>query len=158
MKRNAPTISGAPEPGLDPEFQIAVLTSKLDVIAARPASVGLASPVPGGGAGLGAGAEAGGGAAGFSLDGVSAFAGFETLQPGKIANRIRGAASALAVNLNLVLTLPGPQFEPSPLASTVALNRTVNKIRASEPRCVGLFYRRMEERRKSNVNIVLSLR
>ena len=112
------------------------------------------------GAGAGAGAGSGDGVwlMGFSLDGVSAFAGFETLQPGKTANRMRGAASALAVNLNLVLTLPGPQFEPSPLGKTVAPNRTVNKIRESEPRCVGLFYRRMEERRKSNVNIVLSLR
>ena len=50
--------AGNPRPGL----QIAVLTSKLDAIAARPASVGLGSPVPGAGAGVGAGAGAGAGA------------------------------------------------------------------------------------------------
>ena len=114
MNRNAPTISGAPEPGLDPEFQIAVFTSKLDAIAARPASVGLGRPVPGAGAGVGAGAGAGVGLVAVSLDGVSAFAGFETLQPGKTAIRIRGAASALKVNLNLMVTLPGPQLNHPP--------------------------------------------
>lgn len=51
---------------------------------------------------------------GFSVDGVSAFAGFETLQPGKTASMISGAASALTVNLNLVLTLPGPQLNHPP--------------------------------------------
>ena len=118
MKRKAPTTSGAPEPGIVPLDVNDVLTSKLDAIAARPASVGLASPVPGAGAGLGAGAGAGAGDGvwlmGFSLDGVSAFAGFETLQPGKTAIRMRGAASALTVNLNLVLTLPGPQLNHPP--------------------------------------------
>ena len=108
------------------------LMSKLDAITARPASVGLGSAVPGAGAGVGAGPGAGAGAGvglfGFSVDGVSAFAGFETLQPGKTASRINGAASALAENLNLVLTLPGPQFEPSPLTRTVAPNPPVNKI------------------------------
>jgi hypothetical protein len=160
MKRNAPTTSGAAEPGIVPVVTSAVLKSKFDAIGARPASVGLDCPVPGAGAGVGGGAGAGAGVGllGLSLDGVSAFAGFETLQPGKTASRMRGAASALTVNLNLVLTLPGPQFEPSPLTRTVAPNTLVNKILWSEPRCVGIFYRRMEERRKSNVNIVLSLR
>ena len=102
MKRNAPTTSGAPEPGFDPEFQIAVLKSKLDGIAANPPSPGLGCPVPGAGGGVGAGAGAGvgSGLVGLPLDGVSAFAGFETLQPGKTASRINGAASALAENLN----------------------------------------------------------
>ena len=88
----------------------AVLKSKLEAIAANPASVGLASPVPGVGVGAGAGAGAGAGLAGFSLDGVSAFAGFETLQPGKTANRIRGAASALVGK---------PQFGADPPRSSI---------------------------------------
>jgi hypothetical protein len=46
----------------------------------------------------------------WALAGLS----FVTLQPGKTAIRIRGAASALMENLNLMVTLPGPQFEPSP--------------------------------------------
>src|SRR5829696_1515541 len=114
MKRKAPTMSGAPEPGIVPVVTSAVFTSKLDAIAARPASVGLGSAVPGAGAGVGAGAGTGVELVGMSLDGVSAFAGFETLQPGKTAIRIRGAASALKVKRNLMVTLPGPQLNHPP--------------------------------------------
>ena len=95
------------------------LMSKLDAIAARPASVGLGSPVPGAGAGAGVGEGVGegvglAGLSGALLAGVSALAGFETLQPGKTAIRIRGAASALKVKRNLMVTLPGPQLNHPP--------------------------------------------
>ena len=69
--------------------------------------------MPGSGAGAGAGVvpvESEGADGELALAGLS----FVTLQPGKTAIRMRGAASALMENLNLVLTLPGPQFEPSP--------------------------------------------
>ena len=49
MKRNAPTVSGAAEPGIDPVVTSVVLKSKLDAIAAKPTSVGLDCPVPGAG-------------------------------------------------------------------------------------------------------------
>src|SRR5829696_1117061 len=114
MKRKAPTVSGAAEPGIFPVEASAVLKSKLEAIAANPASVGLGSPAPDAGAGDGAGAGADAGVDRLSLDEVSAFAGFETLQPGKTAIRIRGAASALKVDLNLMVTLPGPQLNHPP--------------------------------------------